>query len=148
MSFYFLKLFFAKVSEHSERCRVYLFDSATYLFWSNALYFCPSLFDYLINSFFRDFVDITNWTYNDVRSDFTNLVDPVSSSVCEIVTVKKSSSLSTSLFFSKSFSSPTFAGGSSQVFYVFFFFSYFWIEMIESGDNKYPIMSPFSTIYL
>ena len=125
MSFYFLNLFLAKVSEHSERCRVYLFDRATYYFWSNTLYLCPSLFDYLINSFFCNLVDATSGTFNDVRGDFTDLVDRVSSSVCEVVTVKPSSSLSTPSIFSKSFSSPTFAGGSSQVFYVFFSFHIF-----------------------
>ena len=147
MSFYFVKLLFAKVSEHSERCRVYLFDRTAYYFWSNALYFCPFRFYYLINSFFRDFVDNTNCTFNNVRSNFTDLVDRVSSSVCKIVTVKKSSSLSTSFFFPKVFPVPRLREVVRRYF-MFFFFSHFWIEMVESGDNNYPIMSPFSTIYL
>ena len=148
LSFYFLDLFLAKVSEHSERCWVKLFECTTYYFRRNTFDLCPSLFDYLFDSFFRDLVDLSTCIFDNARCDFSELVDSVSSSVREIITVEKPISLSAPLISSKSSSSPTSSGGSSQVSCVFFLFSYFWIKILESLDNKYPTMSPFSTIYL
>ena len=117
-----MKLFLVQVPKQSKRCFIYFFDCTTYYFWSNALYFCFSRFDYL------------------------NLVDYVSSSVCKIVTAKESASLFTS-FFSRNFSSPTFSRGSWPVFYAFFF-SCCWIEKFEFGDNKYPTVSFFNDMFL
>ena len=107
-SFYFLKLFLAQVPKQLKRCFIYFFDCTTYYFWSNALYFCSSRFDYLINSFFCDLVDIISSIFNNILCDFSYLVDCVSSSVCKIVTAKESASLFTSFFFRKFFQSHVF----------------------------------------
>ena len=122
MSFYFVKLLFVKVSEHSERCRVYLFDRTAYYFWSNALYFCPFRFYYLINSFFRDFVDNTNCTFNDVRSNFTDLVDRVSSSVWKSERLSHPPVCLRLRFFPKVFPVPPLGEVARRYFMFFFLF--------------------------
>ena len=102
--FYFFKLFSSKVSQQSEWCLVYFFDSTFYYFWSNSFDFSTTSFDNLINSFFCNFIDVRSSFVNNTRSNFAGLIYYISAGISEIISIQKSAGLSP-FFFASTLSS-------------------------------------------